>query len=894
MANRFEDQLDAFFTGATYGIPELFGIEPPRRAQEEMLKAPGSAMVGSLLSGLVIPYGGWYGATTKIPRLAKLVQKAGELPGITSPTLRGAAREFGRFAPFEGGRIVGAAGLDITGSFGDVNLGEVVSSAALNLAFEAAGGAVIGKLAEAGKATKRGREHLGEKALEDHAVLQLRGLDEKVLTLPPEKLPEVQAYMKKLSNAVFMEEPPTKEFMNTLVEGQEKSVLNAIFKGTPDAVAHRLYANAKGRFKTNDEWMQEVGALGIDAARLDRYGLTPRVIDFGSTAAQMRTMNEIADNMTDIGNGWFLAKEIDDGFSIIAKQMPTTQNKPHGGLFMTSTDLPDWFRANQAARLNKVVEENMWARRNYKMSGGGGELGARAITAYQQLPYRTMQLIRQSGLNFDNVSSIAGKVPGVRHVKELTDNKNVRASLDFVKRIAAPTRFQLRNNPRAQHIFGLASAIKDDGGILAKTLMYGAMQPVKNASRGALGPVGNNLISHLNAVAEGWGHKGDGFMDAYKKLSQDEVKNLQELANTGAMDAARIGQLKAEGRISNAEKLFLDKAEIARIHLLQESASNSIKFGNIKEFPEFQPSFLSKSESGKVLSKKQLQDKLEKSVHGWTDSLTNNIVDNLFTGEMRMVSIEDQATGKMLFERMNDLKGQMRPFAAAINTALFPLLGKDGASNIAQGINQVMYGLTLAGVNTGYLVMNPIGVVTSVVPRAMMVINGRGIGVGDDMRYWPVPGVGTIGIWDGLKAMRATRKDIMDPDPMLVQMFDRAAADGKLVLGMVAEEVGAGAPSLRNIKQLLQRRCLLQCPEQHLELPCCPFGTVLSALSFHHICPASTECRPLQSRGHLSGRSQDHRRLNVWIQASRQSSLDDWTSWWPTRSVQELVDQLRR
>lgn len=810
MATRGEDIIDGLIAGFTWGVPKAFGVEPPRSAAAAMDKAPIAAATGDFLSGVAIPYAAWAKATTSIPRLAKWVDRAGDLGKMSSPFARGAAREVGRFAPLELAKIGGATALDLEGSFGDINVGEVITNSAVNLALEGVGGGIIKKLGTYAEKAPKGRKLIGNSALEDPAQLQLRALDDKIKDVPAEKLPDYTAYMRKMSEAVYLEEPVNREFVNNLVDGQDRKLINNLmgnkFEG---ATTHKLHVTGTGPFRQPDDHLNMLGGMGVQAHMADRFMMTPRVVVFKDEAAALRAKGELNVNMTDIGDGWFKADEVDEGFKVLAKFVPETPQMPKGGLFMTVTDLPDWFRTGSANRLNKAIEENMWVRKGYRLSGGGGELGTRAIEGYRMLPFRVMQMVRQGKEpTFDTVARVGGYMPKVEKAfNSLKENQNIKGATDFVKIVAAPTRHQLKNNPRAINILGLADGIKSDGKLMAKEMLSGRMLEPKDVTKG--GPIGNNLISRYHAVSEGRLHAGDGASDALDALSEKEFQDIYQWARKQELDPVMVRQAKAEGIINDKQENFLITAEGMRQRLIKETNENFKKFGNVDSIHEYSPSFISRSrhevenlDFPDHMSKKDFKKQMEARVHDWTNKLTNNIVDNIFVGEKRLVQFEDPVVGKILNQRLNDLQDKMRPFAAKLNEVLSPMIGKDTAKTVAERINSTMYSLTLAGVNTGYLVMNPIGVVTNVVPRAMMIINGRGLSLGDDMHYWPVPGVGTVGIWDGIKAMRQSRKDIMHPDAMMLRMFDRAAVEGKMALNTVAEEVGSGSPSIKNIRQL--------------------------------------------------------------------------------------------
>ena len=808
MGNRGEDMLDGLATGLTWGIPELLGFKPPPAAQKIMDQSPGAAMVGSLLSGTVIPYAGWYKATTKIPRLVKMVEKAGQAVGESRPFAAGAAREMARFAPLEATRI----GIGVP--FGDVGLSEAITSSALNLALEGLGGGVLGKLASAGQRRLRTSEILGESGVVDPPQIQLRDFDALIADgkIPPERMPETMNIMKKLSIAARTERPVGKrEFTTELVAGQDRGALASLLTDRKGRWSvHRFLKMGKGEggggrnFATDEEWQTLVGSLGIDALKMDRFGMTPRFVQFGKNGAQ-DAMNLLKKSgATDIGGGWYKLDEVDEGFKVLIKKVRPTPRakiikaggKPpnsnrYGGFFTVVTDMPDWYRANTATRLSRAIEENLWVRRHYRTAGGdGGQLARRAVEALHMLPFRTMQLIRQTGTKFNTIAQMTGSKPGSR---TMLDNKQIKVASDYVKRIAYPTRFQFKNSPRAQLIFTMAEDLKKDARLMSQELMYGK----KVAPKGSV--VGNSLISRMHAETEGLGFSGGAYMNTFDQLDDAAIKNLQELANGGPLDGARRMRLKADGQLSELEDKFLQQAEDARQELVLESNRNDLKLGSM-QFPEYSFSFLTKS--NKILSKSQLRKSLQDRAYEWTDTLSNSIIDNVFAGEMRLVDIEDQVTGKILHERIRDLKGELRPVAAAIDQFLSPLLGPKGASGIAQWTNEAMFDMTLAGLNVGYLVMNPIGVFTNVVPRAMMVINGRGLGVGKDMDFWPVPGVGTIGVWNGVKAIGQTFRDIKNPDYIMSQMFDRAILEQKLLPDIIAEGVGSDSPTKRNIAQL--------------------------------------------------------------------------------------------
>ena len=807
MANRGEDIYEALKTGVIWGIPELFGFKAPPAAQESMGKAPVAAMVGSLLSGTVVPYSAFYKATTKIPRYTQMIEKVGTKVGQNAPFARGAAKEMARFAPLELSRV----GIGVP--FGDVGLGEAIADSALNLALEGVGGGALESLLSAGKRKRTGTELIGASAAHDPPQLQLRASDGLIAEgkIPPERMPELQARMKKLGLAARLEDPVGgREYTQNLMAGQNRGALMDLLTNNRNRWdVHKFVKHGepgvrqKMNWATDEEWMNTLGSAGIDAMKMDRVGITSRFVQFRKNGAQDAMAKLKASGAVDVGDGWYMLDEVDDGFKVMLKkirptprakmikagQKPPDSNR-YGGFFVTVTDQPDFFRAKAATRLSQVGDEYKWVHRNYKLSSGeGGSLALRAVEQYRMLPFRVMQMIKQSGAKFNTIADMSGIPAGSRTLK---DNKQIKAAADYVKRIAYPTRFQFKTSPRAQLIFQMAEDLKNDARLMSQELMYGKLIPPKG------GPVGNSLISRLNALAEGRGFAGNGYMDDFNALPDESIKRLQEYANEAEFSEARILELKANGQLTDQEEAFLRKAEDARQNLYLESQKNDLKLGGMK-FTEYKYAFLTR---GPVLNKKQLRKTLEDRAHEWTDSLSNSIIDNIFTSERRLVDLEDAATGKILTERINDLKGELRPVAAFINTRLEPLLGRDGASKIAQWTNEAMFDLTLAGVNVGYLVMNPIGVLTNVVPRAMMVINGRGLGVGKDMDYWPLPGVGTVGVWNGIKAIGQTFRDIKNPDYITSQMFERAVLDQKLLPSIIAEGIGADAPTRANIRQL--------------------------------------------------------------------------------------------
>lgn len=801
--------MDGFLQGMTWGIPKMFGFEPSKSAQESMMKAPVASELGELLSGAVIPYAGWYKASTKIPRLVKLVEKAGELGGAKNPFLRGAAQEAVRFAPLELGRIGTAGAMEITGAFGDINFSEVVTSAAFNLALEGATGGVIKKIATSGKARMRTSEMIGQSAEEDPIQIQMRSLDNEILNVPPEKAPQYAARLRALDLAAREERPVADEFIDTLVAGQDRDTINKIYAGKHgDISAHRLHIpknkTPSQPFHTDRDWANLLGEVGIDANMFSRFAITPRFVKTRTALAAERTAVDIRKNMTDIGDGWWKADEAQDGFTILAREIKEPRARaPMGGWLMLKTDMPDWFRPGVAGRVNRALEENAWVRRNYKLSGGGDELGAMAIDLYQRLPFRLMQVIRQSGATFDNVAKIGGSTKWQKAMNPIKQNAAIRVATDFVKRSLTPTRFQGLKNPRFNMIFEYASAVKEAANNKAKEALYGKFKPVNKSTT----PTGDNLFLQMNRVTEGGAHENNGPINALLALSEQEWKDVWNLVQRNKkLTPELIRDARAQDVINDKQADFLHKAEIMRQYYLKQTEANMKKFGAIPRPYQIHPSpaFITKVEDltkAKAPSKNDFRVTMERTVHRWAGNLANNINDNLWTGERRLLELEDPVMGKILEERMNDLADKLRPFAAAVDRNLAPMLGGAKASDISKGINRVMHSLTLAGINSGYLIMNPIGGFINVVPRAMMVINGRGVDLGDTMRSWPTE-AGIVSLPDGIRAWRQAVKDIHAPDAMMQEIFDRAAKEGKLTLSLVAEEVGAGSPSAKNIRQL--------------------------------------------------------------------------------------------
>lgn len=792
MATRAEEVLKGFAGSMAYSIPELFGFDPPDYVRQYRYDSPIGGFASSAL-GSSVPYIGWYKASKYVPAFERTLAKIGAGYEATAPFATGAARAAARFVPLEVGRI------GVNQAWGDSSFGEMASSAALNLALEGTAGGLI-NAALMGKKKLPKASDLGV-AIDTPPQIQLRAWRRELSSRPPEQMPAITARMNALTQAIRNEEPIAKTaHVWKLAEGKDSNDLESLFQvGQSDDFQIKKLINGQHHFEDEGVWKNLLGENGIQVETpeggFEDFIRYPRVVTPKNESAAWVASQRIKKNMTEIGDGWHIAKEAEDDMYILAKKMKD------GDIFVTKTDSPDYFFKRANAMAAKTMDENIWVKQQYDAVPSRGRVADRAIDFLQKMPWRVVQTATNiskpyqgATVAFAKLANITGTTEGLATMK---DSKMIGDFKGFINRALLPRRLQFRGAPELDFALKQAEAIKDEASMTADDVYMG--RPTGEI-------VGQSLIARSNARDKGL-VRPNLIENAINKIKPADVEKLSKLAMESPSQA-RLAQMQLAGDLDEDQFNLLEAFRKAGHETNQDITLQKAVWGELKPISDYViPKKLGISEIPKT--KPELTRMVSTQIYGAYKSMAEQSIRNTMQDQMRMAMLNYPEHAKIFKDRYNDLLGVPRPSAVAINkmadNLLAPIVGKDSASTIAGFANRTLVTFTLGGLETAFNVVNVLSGITQAIPEIMYAMNAQQMGRYDYSTYFPAMGsggpVGTMSIPNPLKIMQGGFKMLRNPDETMTQLYNMAVVDGTVAPRNLEEFAGEGARSLVGVRQ---------------------------------------------------------------------------------------------
>lgn len=496
--------FEGFLKSAGWSIPGLVGIRPPEEVMQWQAENPVAAF-GSELVGTAVPYAGWAKATTAIPKAQRVLQGL-EIEG--KPLLSGALRETTRFAPFEAGRLAGAAAFGDQGTFGDV-----AGAAALDMglfgAFGAAGAAFKSARAAAeptyGSYAKEIATRFPDYDPTQPRQFQLRKLRDisQGLTIDDPLFNTVNYHMGELATRVRRDYVPQEgrraqnepRYVNPL-EGGNRAELERWFEPSllkdgksPDIEAHsiRVRRLLESDFDKPDIWKAVASKAGLPE-NFEDWGQYYRFVSGKSAKETGNIMASIERNMKPLGDGWWYAREQNEGMFVMARRLgPQTRKVDERNTFMFfKTDTPDKFLPSRAEFKNVMVRRQAWETKVhpeertlrdrfdmelFKVLDNYMEANPPAgYSALARDPKSAAGLLDTTfkKLGLDKVTGEAGLA--------------ARSVMEFLRPYVSPATSQFAKHPTARYTFGVSKLVFDQADATARTLMYGETEGLKGGS----------------------------------------------------------------------------------------------------------------------------------------------------------------------------------------------------------------------------------------------------------------------------------------------------------------------------------------------------------------------------------------------------------------------------
>ncbi|HWI70097.1 MAG TPA: hypothetical protein VNS88_17310, partial [Nitrospiraceae bacterium] len=550
-----EENLGTYLSGMVKSgiesFPELIGIPPSDETLNWRMQNP----VGGFLSGMISPIPE-FGLAAKIgttavkmiPKLRALEEASPVIGGILKGTLGMGGVDAARIA---GSMLVG----------GDTS--NVIQSSIIDTAMQAGLGGVGGLLAKYGPANKIAPT-FGTENLDGPLQVRARELQAKIEGggVPQEQLQAAKDQLATWGQAIrgetgrqarpvqgFMTRPmvDTLGEMSTPVNSDNKQ-LNRLFAipklgetlpGEGPATLKKRLISGPGNFSDEATLAKVTGDANLPVG-YEYNGQHFRHISFTNQGAAANINKVVKNNMLDVGDGWYLAKEQDPGLVdgvvsdtgglyVMAKKVggpnKFVSGKPVGNAadqwIIFKTDKPGFFKP-EGQKFSDTVSRNAWD----PMEDPARQ---KAIQDYQytnlldKVNEGTPLRIYQSGptgfLGMGPKASPAKWVEGLGRVfTKVQGWGDGGYALDtakaFLTEHVSPTMFQFAGNPLARKIYtGLRTAF-DIGD--ADTL---------RAMHGEVGPLEGNLWKH----AISGGQRQGGIAPMFKALTDAELEEYNKV-----------------------------------------------------------------------------------------------------------------------------------------------------------------------------------------------------------------------------------------------------------------------------------------------------------------------------------------------------------------------------
>jgi hypothetical protein len=560
--------------------PGLLGFEEPEAVAEFKRKHPIGAF-GAFLLGAAGPYG--LGAKFGLKAAAKLpglrrgvafvsdVERMRDAPGLTK-----AAKEVVRWAPFELGRVTGAAAFGPEGAFSEVR-----NEALLELGFFGTLGGVAGKIGGAKIRPKTQREGLISERFADYQVneapqVRLESL-RNILTnnskddLGEGLLQEIYDVRAALRKEISFQRPYKKAYVQKLIGGKSASALNNIFKGGRSGFSTRhVSANQEkhGGLGSQEELDRVVSAImgKGESGKFWESVQYPRVLTADGPKASKSFREFLKGHMKKVDSGMgdnaFIAKEAEGNWVMVKRIRGRTLEGKQGDQFaIWKTNSPGVFHPEAERFGSKLVRGAFLHDPDAELMQKAAALpSAKFIVELKKL----LKDSRLSGVEANKISSLLEDVltPEIEALR-----KEGVGGLKFIKqqvnRVVSPSIHEFSQSANAVVMMSIVRAAYARAQSQATALFAGKRGPSQ----------AKNIFGEI--FGAGAGPRTGGIEPLIDKLSKEEVGRLHE----AFIRKMSVTEAQAEGFGRNVVKLMrtLEKAdkahadELARVEELIET-----------------------------------------------------------------------------------------------------------------------------------------------------------------------------------------------------------------------------------------------------------------------------------------------------------------------------------
>lgn len=545
------DWFSQFLRSGVAGAGQLVGMEPDSEVLRWRRDNPVGG-IGSQFLGIAVPYVGWAGTASRIPRLARAMDSVTD---ASRPIVSGAAREMVRFAPFEAGR------LGVSQVVGDESFGDMAGSAAFNWALGGVFGGFAGALGAVGRSSRNLTDLVPGADPRAPVQLQLRQINQALATgqVAEQFVNDARRRITQLRRAVRIEEIGGRnpQYVRELEIGGASRDVNRLFRTQPasrtaegqaQTVRRRLLTSSRD-FRDGREWREAAARAGLPE-NFEELGQYFRHLSFTSDRAANNIYQSIQGRgaLQPLGSGWYWGKEADDGLYVMARRVGQGKPSATDEWVVFKTDLPGAFVPDQARWANSVTARNAWLTERETAGETGLELLDTVADLQRSLPLTNyIGLVDREG-NVARLAKRIGEIGGLNKAQGRFGFLGQRME-DFFREYFAPTVFQFNKSPRANWLWGIARSTFDRATANAQAILHGdaGLQP---------GSLWRNIWSGPGQAGR---YKGEQALLAMRReLSDEDLVHVHKAWN-GQWGERQISEALARDEFSDAAAAFLSR-----------------------------------------------------------------------------------------------------------------------------------------------------------------------------------------------------------------------------------------------------------------------------------------------------------------------------------------------
>lgn len=866
MPTQGENLIKGLADSALWSIPELFGVEPPKEVTQFNAQHPVLGFGASMVTS-AIPYAGWYATTKKIKRLDDLVGAAGV---AGRPILTGAAQEAVRFAPFEIARIAGNAVFgdqSFTDMIGSAALNTALAGAggAVGGALAAAGKRVKPISEDIPGLNTLDPPQLQLRTLEGLQVPQevaprvsaqqvaLRDL------IRAEDAPDGR-YVMKMDRG-------DADAINALFNGRE----GALTKKNTVSRKFTTGRVEEGHFGHEMEWQRALGQTGINPVDFERFAQYPRQLSTRTEAAAQKLDARIMQNLEDAGGGWRLGRESDEGLFVMAKKnekdgswvmfktdSPDYFNQKSAQFGSAVIKENAWVRReadlvkdagpiiaagdkwiNQVPLKNYTLAETsrggmMSLYENLKrMSGMQGKLSLADSELVGRFRDNWTRYFTPTSYQTHGSPRATYLIGTARATKDAADSAANQIMYGSLK--ADPNKnliVQTMNAADSQRTGGILSKLEvlDDNDMnqvwqafnkapypeqLTEMYARGELSERSHEALRALYKVSDDLGADVNKAEIAFGEKPTKMRKNYMMMQREWDGDLKIAVRDagGRLRGIASGKNNREAEQNLGKMLEANPTWKAaeRTNLSDADVTLNGNGARIPGWARAREGIQGYKYNYQPFTKEELIKNVAQGIAQRTQRQADLFIQHRLKGELDRLSIENPLMGKIVEERFNDLQLKQRPLGQiqnkVLDRVLGPILGPNSASQIVAVSNKVMWHLELGGFRLGYILMNALSPIQTVLPEIAYVLNSSPAQLGDSYSHFMAMGsrgpVGTMSVLDPIKFMTGTMRDMRKPTSEHLYYFERALNDRVIDPQIVEEFFGETATRVTDLKKAL-------------------------------------------------------------------------------------------